>query len=306
MGWLLLALVKIFSFVLNLMPLEMRQSSVFLLLRFYFGCFPSYYRVSMKNLNLAFPERDDDWKQKVYLESLRSLSRVVVDFLRLPYLDSAWVQNHVSCPSLTRYKELKNKTERGVIVATGHLGSFEIIAFSAPVLAQPVAFVARDLKPARLNAWIKKVRERTGNYFISRNGAMPRVLKHLNNGTDVGILFDQNVRKEQAVFVPWFGRPAATSRALAVSAIRTKAVVVVASIRYLGDDHYEIEMKECDFESIYSGSQLSQEQKIEAITNEVSAIYQRMIISNPSEWFWFHRRWKTPAPGTSDDLYRDI
>ena len=120
---------------------------------------------------------------------------------------------------------------------------------------------------------------------------------------DVAVLFDQNVTRNHAVFVPWFGVPAATTRAVALSALRTEAPVVVAGVGYLGNDRYEVMAEECDFAELYRREDLSSDQKIEIMTADMSARYVGMIRRFPGEWFWMHRRWKTRPEGEAENIY---
>jgi KDO2-lipid IV(A) lauroyltransferase len=118
------------------------------------------------------------------------------------------------------------------------------------------------------------------------------------------VLFDQNVTRNHAVFVEWFGRPAATSKSVALAALRTEAPIFVASMHYLGDDKYRIEAVECDCRDVYNDATLSTDQKVEQITQLISTEYCKMIEAFPEGWFWIHRRWKTRPESEMEDTYR--
>ena len=59
------------------------------------------------------------------------------------------------------------------------------------------------------------VRERAGVEIMRKHAAARAVLKALRDGEMVGIPFDQNAKRSEAVFVPFFGEPAATTSGLA-------------------------------------------------------------------------------------------
>src|SRR5690606_20029609 len=105
------------------------------------------------------------------------------------------------------------------MMATGHLGSFELLAHCVSMYGFPISFVVRPFKLERLNAWWSGIREAAGNRAIARSGAFKEILKELTSGRDVAVLFDQNVTRNHAVFVDWFGRPAATTRTVALAAL---------------------------------------------------------------------------------------
>jgi len=269
-----------------------------------FGSLPRFRAVARRNLEIAFPELSYADREAIRARSYESLGRLFADFVRLPTLDAAWVKEHVSCAELPRYAEAKRRDpSKGIVLATGHLGSFELLAHCMALWGHPISFIVRNMKLPRLDAWINARREALGNRFIARKGAVREMLSELGTGRDVGVLFDQNVTRNHAVFVPWFGRPAATTRSLGAVALRTRAFIYVASLRYVGNDRYVVDATGWDFTSLYDDAQLSHEQKIEHITRQLSAEFERMIRLSPESWFWMHRRWKTAPEGVVEDVY---
>lgn len=266
---------------------------------------PRYQQIGLKNLQLAFPEKDCEWHHKILKEHCGRLARVVADFFRLGFLNATWVEEHVSFPFANRYKEIKRQDpDRGVLLVGGHLGSFEVLPLCVAVRVSPIAFIAREMRPAWFNRWVTKVRSKHGNRVIQRRGAFKKVLRSLNDGTDVGILFDQNVVRKDAVFVEWFGRPAATTKALGVAALRKKARVIVGAIRDEEYNRYSVHAEECKLDSIYSDSELSDDEKILKLTQQIVHVYEELIREDPAGWFWLHRRWKTsPDESIAEDFY---
>jgi KDO2-lipid IV(A) lauroyltransferase len=142
------------------------------------------------------------------------------------------------------------------------------------------------------------MREARGNKIIDRRGAFKAMVATLSSGMSVAVLFDQNVTRNHAVFVDWFGFPAATTKSVALAALRTEAPIFVASIRYCGSDRYRVEAEECECSDIYKNDALSTEEKVFEVTQRLASKYCEMIREFPEGWFWLHRRWKTrPAQG---------
>lgn len=291
--------------ILNLFPLFVRIWLVRALLTFVAFFMPSFKRISLKNIALAFPDRSTSEQEEIYLKSLDELSRLFVDFARLPTLSKEWIQEHVECPFLDRFEELKSQSQgRGVLIATAHLGSFELLAFAIAVMGYPVSFIVRNFSLPKLDAWWTKSREQFGNEVIPRKGAVKKVLGCLTSGRDVALLFDQNVTRNHAVFVPLFGKEAATTQTLGVAAVRTNAKLVVATMKYTGQDHYKIVAEECNCDDVYSNETLSLDEKVFEITLRAHKILETMIREFPEGWFWMHRRWKTQREGTPEDFYK--
>lgn len=299
-----LALLRTTLWVFNHLPLPIRLWAVEGIVRAYAVLFPKVKRVSLKNLTLVFPQATDKELGVKLDKSFRSLARFIVDSARYHTLDEEWVRSHIEMPFAADYQEMKKRhPAKGILFASGHLGSIELQALAAPFMGRQISFVARNLKHGPIDTWWKKNRERFGNQVIDRKGAVPVMLANLKKGLDVAILIDQNVRKEHALFIDWFGRPAATTFAFGKAAVETEAHVIISAISYIGNERYRLNEYEFDLSEVYADKSLSTQEKIIEATKRVSLEYQRMILSQPSEWFWLHRRWKTTPEGVAEDFY---
>jgi KDO2-lipid IV(A) lauroyltransferase len=304
MDYPLYILVRGLIAALNFLPLPIRMKVMTQIVRLATLLLPKVRKTARRNLELAFPSYAPHERERLLSKSYQDLARLIVDFARLGELDAKWVAEHVSCPFLPRFREIKAENPgKGIVIATGHLGSFELLAHCVAMYGHPISFVVRLFELKRINEWWTAIRERYGNRVISREGAFKHIMSELQRGRDVGILFDQNVKRNHAVFVDWFGRPAATTKSVALAALRTEAPVVVAGVVYRGDGKYEILAEECNFKAIYADSSLSADEKVVRITQDVSNRYIQFIKESPSEWFWVHRRWKTTPEGVTEKFY---
>lgn len=305
LDYIALLVVRATLGTINIVPLRLRLYLMRALIRIVCGCLPSFKRVSLKNIALVFPDKDEAFHQEIYQRSFDNLARVLVDFARLHTLSLEWIRTHVSCSFLPRFLELKSQANgKGVLIATGHLGSFELMAHSIGMLGHPISFVVRNFNLPRLDAWWTKNREQSGNKVIFRQGAVKKVFASIQDGRDVALLFDQNVKRNHAVFVPWFGKSAATTMTIGISAVRLEAKLVVCSMHYVGDDKYDIDAEECCCDDIYRDETLSTDAKVALVTERATKIFERMILRSPEGWFWMHRRWKTQPEGIREDFYR--
>jgi len=297
--------LRSFLFCLNCFPLKLRVKIVSALLHLFFFFAPAYRKIASRNIELVFPDREASWKEKFLNRCIASLAKCVVDFARMHTLDKEWVRNHVAFPGRDRFEAIVNSNPgKGIILATGHFGSFELLSYSAGLMGYPLDFVVRPFKSLSVDRWWNSVRESTGNKTIPRKGAFKGILRSLKSGRNVGILFDQNVQRKVAVFVDFFGRSAATTFALAMAAIQTEAPVVVCGLCPLGLDNYEMRFVELDFAELYQREDLSRDDKILQITQEYTRQYEKFILDFPEAWLWFHRRWKTAPEGFSEDFYQ--
>jgi len=84
------------------------------------------------------------------------------------------------------------------------------------------------------------------------------------------------------VFVPFFGREAFTPVAAAAIALRTGAPVVVGSIRRLRGGGHEVTVEPCALPA-----------DPRAATALITGRLEERVRQRPSQWVWFHERWRT-------------
>lgn len=303
MDLLLFIVFRILRFLLLGIPRRMAISFLALGIRCFALCSSRHVRVARKNLALAFPEMPEQEREKIFKRSYREIARLIYDALRIPCLSPEWYEKHITFPHEHDFRRILEQGH-GALLAVGHLGSFELLAQYCAIRFQPLHLVIRSFRAPRLDAWWNRMRSWNGNVVLRRDGAFRLVVKHLRRGDVVALPFDQNVRRSFAVFVKFFGRDAATTRALGLAALASRAPVLVSSLTCEGNDCYRVEWAECPLQDIYNAPAMTNEEKQVAIAQRVSDAYAEMIRKNPSAWFWMHRRWKTtPREDMPEDFY---
>ena len=79
----------------------------------------------------------------------------------------------------------------------------------------------------KTSAWCEQRLERLNVQNRDLKRKIREIEKRLNRGRDVSLLFDQNVKRSHAVFANLFGIPAATTKTVALAALRTSAPVML-------------------------------------------------------------------------------
>ena len=244
---------------------------------------PRLRRIAVKNLTMAGFTNPEHVTDGVF----RSIARLLAAFARLPRLTP---QN---ITELIRYDGLDNfmtplKRGRGVLVATAHLGNWELSAFSHAWMTAPMNIVVRPLDNPKIDALVERYRARSGNHIIEKNDAARGILRALQSGEAVGILIDQNTTLDQGVFIDFFGQKACAGTAFAKLAHHSGAAVVPGFAlwseeerRYVLRFYPEVPMSGDGAED----------------TRRVQAQLESVIREYPDQWLWIHRRWKTRPPG---------
>ena len=178
------------------------------------------------------------------------------------------------------------------LVLTAHLGNWELLTLAPALTGYPLAVVARALDSPTLNVWADRIRRTGGVDIIDKREALRPVLAALRHGRLVGVLLDQNTSRREGVFVPFFGRLASTSRALAVLALRTRTPIVPAFTRRLAPGRHVI--------TVYPALPLPSENDgtaILALTARCTAVIENAVRATPEQWLWAHDRWRTRPAG---------
>lgn len=303
--YLLVFFVASFFGSLNLFPLAWRLVILTKLAQLVLFLSKKQRHYVLTNLKIAYPDQEASWYQAMLTQACRSLARLLVDFGRLHQIDGKWIEEHVEFPDLERLKQLKAANNgQGLILATGHLGSFELLGHVFVHYFPPTGIVVRPFTLPKINFWWNERRSAWGRIkVIDRSGAFRGTVRSIRKGYSTGILFDQHVRLGHAVYVDFFGQPAATTKMVALVALKTGAPIVTVGFRYKGSDKYQVFTDLCQIDDIVADSALDKEAKIKAITARVCASYEGLVRQYPEGWFWLHRRWRTLPTGERNPRY---
>lgn len=263
-----------------------------LLGRLIYRLLPVRRRVILQNLRRVF----GDHAPASALERLAQahyahLARLLWEFLWFPWVSAARRRKMVRVENLDSLERALAKG-RGVLVLTGHFGSFEV-ATAAGLDSYPHArgrfyFVRRPIKPGWLDDLVTRRFVRVGFGVLPKRGGLDALLDRLAAGDLVVFPFDQHASRKDGVMVPFFGHPAGTFRSLAVLALSTGAPVVpAASWREPGGRHV------LRFEApLALVEHTDTNEAIRANTRAYNAALETLVLRHPEQWWWIHRRWK--------------
>jgi len=257
-------------------------------------------RVGLRNLELAFPDMDPSERERILKAALGNLGRVMAVVSRFGKITRENITDLIEYRPTDEFAAAYAATQeqgRGRIILGGHIGNWELQAFSYPVFFEPLSFLARRMDNPRIEQMVLDIRTRLGNRQIDKVNSARPILQALRKGEAVGVLADVNSHPKEGVFVPFFGIPACTASGVAMLAIRAGAVIV--PMFAIWDDargKYFIYHDDI-IEPVDTGDR---KRDIEETTALHVAATERVIRKYPEQWIWIHRRWKTRPPGEKD------
>jgi Kdo2-lipid IVA lauroyltransferase/acyltransferase len=241
----------------------------------------------MINLAFAYPGTLPEQRSSTIDGVFESIARMLVALARFPKLNAQNVHQWIRYEGLENYLEAK-KQGRGVLVATAHLGNWELSAFSHALMTEPMNVMVRPLDNPLIDAVIEKRRQASGNRLIFKKDAARSVLKALRNNEAVGILADQNTTATEGVFIDFFGKPACAGTAFAKFANHSGAAVIPGFAFWERTENRYV---------LRFYPKLDMTGDIAADTQCIHSFFESVIREYPDQWMWIHRRWKTRPPG---------
>ncbi len=262
----------------------------------------TFYRkdrnIALDNLNRAFPRADSIVTGAMAAGCFKWMGRNSYDALRLTYLSPRRV---LSLCEMTDEDNLKEpcRRGRGVIVLTGHIGNWELMAACIAQREYKLSVITGDLHNRPLDRMLVSMRERHGVNTIPRDSNIAPAYRILQRGEMLGMSLDRDTGME-GIFVPFFGRLAYTSTVLASLALRSGAAVVPVAIHMQpGGKHRITILPELEIPP----ADLVREQRVAELTGRCAGAVEKLIRIHPQQWIWFHRRWRrSPQEETNSGI----
>ena len=247
--------------------------------------------MTQANLAIAFPDLAPGARQRLAREAWQHLGMTVVELARLLRRPLEATLRELTLEGLEHMHGVMREHGRGLIL-TAHLGNWEYLSLVQCLIEYPVAIVVRPLDSPVLDDQAVAMRSKTGVDLIDKRGALRPTLEALRRGGLVTILLDQNAGRREGVFVPFFGRPASTSRSLAVLALRTRTPILPIFIRRAGTGRHHVTVEPPLLPAASSDPDAAVVELTARCTQAVEAAIRRA----PAQWLWAHDRWRTRPP----------
>jgi KDO2-lipid IV(A) lauroyltransferase len=243
-------------------------------------------RTAAANLAWCFPELDERARADLLRAHFESLGIGTFEFLR------AWWGRAPTAGDIASLRGLGHLRAaqaggRGAILVSPHFTTLEICV---RLLSREVALAGMYRKhdaPALEYA----VRKARAKYTLAmfKKKATRAAVRHVREGGVLWFAPDQQTRRGDSVFVPFFGKPAWTLTSTHQMARLTGAAVLPLFHRRLPDGRYELEI----------GAALAgfPTDDAAADTARVMQVLEGLIRREPAQYLWIHARFKKQPEG---------
>jgi KDO2-lipid IV(A) lauroyltransferase len=245
-------------------------------------------RIALRNIAIAFPDRDEAWRRATLTAAWDNLGRVVAEYPHLASLKRTAAGPGWEFDGDAMMADIAAKGGP-VIFVSGHIANWELLP---PVVAHfgiAMAGVYRAPSNPLVDAIILRYRQAAiapldAALFPKGAEGARATLAHLKRGGILGMLLDQKMN--DGIAATLFGERAMTAPALAQLALRYRCPVIPGRAMRIGPARYRFEA-EAPLPLPESGDKVAD---VAALTQAVNDTLSRWIRDRPAEWLWFHRR----------------
>ena len=257
-------------------------------------------RIAERNVAAAFPTRTSAEHTAIVRGAFKHFGRLLFELLKFSTLSDAQMLARVEFEGEERVRSAYAQGN-GVLFVTGHFGCWELQALVHGLKLQPMAVMARALDNPQLHRLLERMRTRTGNSIIYRQGTLRRAMRLLQDGQGVGVLIDQHIQSRDAIHVDFFNRPAATTPIVAALAMRTGARIVPLFALPLGRGRYRM-----IYEHAIQPPPEGTDDPIHELTQRCTDVLEMYVRRHPELWLWMHRRWRDEGAGSAPERERPM
>jgi lauroyl/myristoyl acyltransferase len=243
------------------------------------------------NFQGAFPSLTRTSARALALRAYRSYARDVIGFLRCVDLTGAAAVDQFDWPASQHdvfYSHLR--LGRGLILVTGHFGSWEIGSVLLRALNLPLTIVAMREASAEINRLRVDLRARLGAETLEVRRSLDTALqlrRRLASNGIVAMLMDRHVGRDR-VEVRFFGRRTFFLRTPALLAYLTGAPLLPCAIVRLPDGRYLVEPGQ----AIHVSRDLDRDHAAALAAQAFAADLEERIRERPECWYQFYPYWQ--------------
>lgn len=254
------------------------------------GPLTSAHKTALRNIRLAFPDRDAAWVEDVALGCWESIGRTAGEFPHLSKLKAYEVNGRVQVDGV-EHLDAVIASGKGAVFISGHFANWEVMAAAILHRGAKCQITYRHANNPLIDARITAVRQAYGVVDFAPKGAegARELLAALRRGESVALMNDQKMN--DGVGAPLFGHVAMTAPGPTRLAMRFAAPLIPISTLRTGPGRFTVTFHE----AIPLSDIAEPNAAISQTVSRINAFMEARIRESPKQWFWVHRRWPREA-----------
>ena len=260
-----------------------------------------YYRFVKKQRERAVRQMMDGLKipeteaRRLVKASFVNLATNMLEILYMPNLNEKNYKEYIEVDHMERI-EAALAEGHGLVVLTGHVGTWEWLSAAFTLNGMPVTAIAKPQPNEQYTRALNDLRATIHMEIFSRGTSeLIAAARALRQGRVLGFLADQDAGPGGA-FIDFLGKPASTPMGPAVFARKFNAPILPCFILRRPDGRHRVMVGEVlRYED--SGDT---DKDLYDLTLRMTRILETVIRENPTQWLWFQKRWNTPPEEKRD------
>ena len=229
---------------------------------------------------LQIPERE---ARRTVRKSFINLARNVLEILYMPHLNEQNFRQYIEIDHLDRLEKALDE-RHGVVILTGHIGTWEWLSAAFTLNGLPVTAIAKPQPNMQYTNALNDLRKTIHVEIFSRGTSeLLAAARALKKGKILGFLADQDAGPGGA-FLPFLGRIASTPMGPAVFAHKFNSPVVPAFILRQPNGRHKVVIGEDTGDT---------DRDLFDFTARMTEVVETIVRENPTQWLWFQKRWNT-------------
>lgn len=211
-----------------------------------------------------------------------------IDLIRLPWATFDWIQSHLDgWQEAKAIVEKHHATGKGAILATPHMGAWEVAAVAMQRFGMPIFILTGKQKNPLVDAYINQLRGGTGISTIPRASNLLReVIRKLRLGGFLAFLPDVRAKTE-SLPIRFLGQEANVPAGMAVFAYQSDVPIIFGIITRVGWSQHRLKITEL----VYPDRNRPKQEEWQRMTQEIFSRIEAAVREQPEQWFWYNKRW---------------
>lgn len=243
----------------------------------------------------------EDEARKIVRDSFINLARNMLEIFYMPNLNEKNLSDYIKIDHLERMTDALAEGH-GVVVLTGHIGTWEWLSAAFTLNGLPVTAIAK-LQPNQEYSRALDDLRATINVEIFNRGTSELLAagRALKKGKILGFLADQDGGPGGA-FIEFLGKIASTPMGPAVFAKKFHSPVLPAFIIRQPDGRHLVKI----LPAMHFEDTGDTDGDLFRFTEKMTKILEEIIRENPTQWLWFQKRWNTPIEMKKENKHHTV
>jgi KDO2-lipid IV(A) lauroyltransferase len=246
--------------------------------------------IAFNNLKLAFgTQKTEKEYHEIVKVVFRDTIKNMMEVAKLVCTDPGFLKELISIDGLEHLDNALSQG-KGVVAISAHIGNFINIGPRLILEGYPFTLILRNPKDSILAKTLSDFRDTLGIESIPdqpRKRCVAKALASLKRNSILYLQIDQNASSDD-LWVDFFGRDVPTFRGPVVFSMRTGAPLIPMFMIRDASNHHRLIIKP-PFKLAITGNN---ESDILQNTAKLTKLIESYIRQHPTQWWWFHRRWK--------------